>query len=95
MRCWCGQLVNLSFNTGCLQVAPELAEGQSSSEQATPDTSIDVYSYGILLFALTTCEEPYRELRRVNPLQLLAMVGVHSSVGKTNSNMSYLWSLHV
>ena len=32
------------------------------------------YSYGILLFALTTSEEPYRELKLVNAFQLMAMV---------------------
>jgi len=64
-------------------VAPELAAGAETftgsfsdhgAGATPPDASVDVYSYGILLFALTTCEEPYRELRRVQPQQLMALV---------------------
>lgn len=38
------------------------------------DNSIDVYSYGILIWALCTSEEPYCELKMVNAHQLMAMV---------------------
>jgi len=63
-------------------VAPELIEGKEFASSlggdgagfATPDASVDVYSYGILLYALITCEEPYRELRRAEPQALLSLV---------------------
>ena len=48
--------------------------GNDGGGFATPDASVDVYSYGILLYALITCEEPYRELRRAEPQALLALV---------------------
>ena len=63
-------------------MAPELIEGKEFASSlggdgagfATPDASVDVYSYGILLYALITCEEPYRELRRAEPQALLSLV---------------------
>jgi len=54
-------------------MAPELAQGDTLYD-GNANNSIDVYSYGILLWALCTSEEPYNELKMVNAYQLMAMV---------------------
>jgi serine/threonine protein kinase len=46
-------------------MAPEMANGSEMSE------SVDVYSFGIVLWALWTCENPYHYMD-VTPVQLLS-----------------------
>mmetsp|Transcript_69934 Transcript_69934/g.158087 ORF Transcript_69934/g.158087 Transcript_69934/m.158087 type:complete len:579 (-) Transcript_69934:382-2118(-) len=56
-------------------MAPELGQVSDRSCEGPADRSIDVYSFGVLLWFLGTAEPPYSELADVNAFQLMDMVG--------------------
>ena len=61
-----------------LTVSTPLSKTQKVSDRSCEgpaDRSIDVYSFGVLLWFLGTAEPPYSELADVNAFQLMDMVG--------------------
>ena len=58
-------------------MAPEMAHGTTDMSE-----SVDVYSYGVLLWTLWTCRNPYHYLD-VTPVQLLSRVvgGLRPRIG--------------
>lgn len=71
----------LTANTGSRRyMAPEVAKGQSYNQ------SVDVYSFGILLWELCTLQKPFQGYSSAKHMQRVVMVGERPPMDRTHTH---------